>query len=352
MVRVSQWEVAMKAIVLHRTGGPKAMRYEDIETPRPGPGEVLVRVRAAGVNHVDIDIRKGASGMAGTFPHILGVDAAGEVAEIGDGVTQWKRGDRVAPHFILSCGVCPNCVRGLENMCFNFDVLGATVWGTYAEYVKVGQHHLVRLPDGLSFDDAVSSYVPFATAWEALVTTGHVAPGETVLVNAAGSGVGSAGIQVAKLAGARVIATAGSPGKLRKARELGADATIDYKKKSVAGQVMKLTGGIGVDVALDMVGGKVLIESIEALAQGGRLVTVGAHAGEKVGVDMIEFFRKHISMHGCGRSTKAIASEVLALVAAGNLKPVIHRKFKLKDVAKAHEIMESRKFFGRMVLNL
>ena len=341
----------MKAIVLRRNGGPKVMRYQDIETPRPGPGEVLMRVHAAGVNHVDIDIRKGVSGMAGDFPHIMGVDAAGEVAEVGDGVTSWKPGDRVAPHFVLSCGVCPNCIRGLENMCVGFEVLGATVWGTYAEYVKVGERHLVRLPDGLSYDDAVSSYVPFATAWEALVTTGHVSPGETVLVNAAGSGVGSASVQVAKLAGAHVIATAGSAAKLRKARELGADDTINYTTKSVSGQVMKLTGGVGVDLALDMVGGDVLIESIKALAPGGRLVTIGAHAGEQVSFDMIEFFRKHISMHGCGRSTRAIAAEVLGLVAAGKLTPVIHRKFKLKDVAKAHEIMESRRFFGRMVLN-
>ena len=341
----------MKAIVLRRNGGPKAMRYEDIETPRPGPGEVLVRVHAAGVNHVDIDIRKGASGMAENFPHIMGVDAAGEVAEVGDGVTSWKPGDRVAPHFVLSCGVCRNCIRGLENMCVGFEVLGATVWGTYAEYVKVGEHHLVRIPDGLSYDDAVSSYVPFATAWEALVTTGRVSPGETVLVNAAGSGVGSASVQVAKLAGAHVIATAGSAAKLRKARELGADDTINYTNKSVSGQVLKLTGGVGVDLALDMVGGEVLIESIEALAPGGRLVTIGAHAGEQVSFDMIEFFRKHISMHGCGRSTRAIAADVLGLVAAGKLTPVIHRKFKLKDAAKAHEVMESRKFFGRMVLN-
>ena len=341
----------MKAIVLHRNGGPDVLRCEEIETPRPGPGEVLVRVRAAGVNHVDIDIRNGLSGMKGNFPHIPGVDAAGVVTEVGDGVTTWKAGDRVAPHFILSCGVCQNCLKGAENMCHNFGILGATTWGTYAEYVKVGQHHLVRLPNGLSFDDAVSSYVPFATAWEALVTVGKVGPGETVLVNAAGSGVGTAGIQVAKLAGAVVIATAGSPSKLKRAKELGADYAIDYRKKSIAREVLRLTGGMGVDLVLEMVGGKVLVESVEALAAGGRLVTIGAHGGEQVKFDMIEFFRKHITLHGCGRSTKAIAAEALALVAVGKLTPVIHRKFKLKDAAKAHKVMESRRFFGRMLLN-
>jgi NADPH:quinone reductase-like Zn-dependent oxidoreductase len=341
----------MKAIVLHRNGGPEQMKYQDVPTPKVGRGDVLVRVRAAGVNHVDIDIRNGISGMEGNFPHIMGVDAAGDVAEVGPGVTQWKKGDRVAPHFILACGICPNFIRGMENICHNFGVLGATQWGTYAEYVKVKAHHLVRIPDKLSYDQAVSAYVPFATAWEALITVGKLSAGETCLVNAAGSGVGSAGVQVAKLAGATVIATAGSDDKLARAKRLGADYTINYNKKKVGDAVLKLTGGLGVDCALDMVGGDSLLESIKALAQGARLVTVGAHAGEKVQVDFIEFFRKHISLHGCGRSTRAIAANVLELAAQGKLKPVIHKKFPLKRAAEAHKLVESRKFFGRMVLN-
>ena len=341
----------MKAIVLHKSGGPDQLSYEDIETPKPGPGEVLIRVRAAGVNHVDIDIRKGVSGMKLKFPHIPGVDAAGVIEARGAGVTMWQEGDRVAPHFILHCGNCSNCIRGAENICLNFHVLGATTWGTYAQYVKVKQHHLVRIPKRLSFDQAVSSYVPFATAWEALVTVGKVGPGENVLVNAAGGGVGSAGVQVAKLAGARVIATAGSASKLRQAKQLGADHTINYNEQDIAKEVRRFTGGLGVSVALDMVGGKVFLQTIDALAAGGRLVTVGAHGGETVKLDMIELFRKHISVHGCGRSTRAIAEQVMGLVAVGKLTPVIHAKFKLRDAAEAHEVMESRKFFGRMVLN-
>ncbi len=341
----------MKAIVLHKTGGPDQLSYEDVDTPTPGPGEVLIRVRAAGVNHVDIDIRKGVSGMTLKFPHIPGVDAAGVIAGLGAGVTMWQEGDRVAPHFILHCGICSNCIRGAENICLNFHVLGATTWGTYAQYVKVGQHHVVRIPKRLSFDQAVSSYVPFATAWEALVTVGKVEPGENVLVNAAGGGVGSAGVQVAKLAGARVIATAGSATKLRQAKQLGADHTINYNDQNIGEEVRRFTGGQGVNLALDMVGGKVFLQTIDALAAGGRLVTVGAHAGETVKLDMIELFRKHISVHGCGRSTRAIAEQVMGVVSVGKLTPVIHAKFKLRDAAEAHKVMESRKFFGRMVLN-
>lgn len=340
----------MKAIVLRRHGGEEALGYEDVPTPEPGPGEVLVRVRAAGVNHVDIDIRNGISGMSLRFPHVMGVDGAGEVAKLGPGVTQWQLGERVAPHFVLSCGVCANCLRGAENICLGFDILGATVWGAYADYVKVGAHHLVRIPDGLGFDEAVSAYVPFATAWEALITVGRLSAGETVLVNAAGSGVGSAGIQVARLAGARVIASAGSDFKLAQAQALGAERGINYRTERISAEAMRLTGGRGVDCALDMVGGETLKESIAALAPGGRLVTVGAHAGEKVEIDFIELFRKHVSIHGCGRSTKAIAAQVLQLVAEGRLKPVIHERFALKDAARAQALLESRKVFGRLVL--
>ncbi len=341
----------MKAIVLHKTGGGEALCYEDIQTPEPRAGEVLVRVRAAGVNHCDIDLRNGAFGVGLAYPHVMGVDAAGEVAKLGLSVTQWKIGDRVAPHFVLSCGVCANCLRGQENICLKFDVLGVTQWGGYAEYVKVGAHHLVRIPDELDFDEAVSAYVPFATAWEALITVGKLSAGETVLVNAAGSGVGSAGIQIAKLAGTRVITSAGSDDKLARARALGADHGINYTTKRIGDEVLRLTSGRGVDCALDMVGGDTLKQSIHALTPGGRLVTVGAHGGEQVEIDFIELFRKHVSIHGCGRSTKAIAAQVLQLAAEGKLKPVIHQRFALKDAAKAHALLESRTVFGRLVLN-
>lgn len=341
----------MKAIVLHRTGGVEELKYEAVPTPVPGPGEVLVRVRAAGVNHCDIDLRTGTFGVTPNYPHVMGVDAAGEVEAVGPGVTQWKKGDRVAPHFVLSCGACVNCLRGLENICLAFQVLGVTQWGGYGEYLKVGQHHLVRLPEALGYDEAVSSYVPFATAWEALITVGKLQVGEYVLVNAAGSGVGSAGVQIAALAGATVIATAGSDAKLRRAKELGATHGINYENKSVASEVMRLTKGRGVECALDMVGGDLLKQAIGALAPGGRLVTVGAHGGEVVPIDFIELFRKHVSIHGCGRSTKAIAARVLALVAEGKLKPVIHKRFPLRDAGKAHTLLASRKVFGRLVLN-
>ncbi len=340
----------MKAIVLKGYGGFDELRYEETPTPEPGYGEILIRNHATGVNHCDTDVRRGIFGVAQSFPHVMGVDSAGTVAAVGPGVTAFKPGDRVAPHFLLSCGTCRNCLRGRENICLKGEVLGVTTWGTYAEFTKVRENNVVRLPDGLGFTEAVAAQVPFATAWEALIDVGRLQVGETVLVNAAGSGVGSAGIQVAKLAGAHVIATTGSDEKFAAARALGADEVLNYSTTNIGEAVYGLTGGLGVDIAFDMVGGDRLLDCVAATADGGRIVTVGAHAGEQVEIDMIEFFRKHISMHGCGRSTRAIVSTVLDLVAQGKLKPVIFKTFDLAEAGAAQEVMESRNFFGRMVM--
>ncbi len=341
----------MQAILLRQYGGVEALTLEKTAAPQPGPGEILIRNHAVGVNHCDTDVRRGLFGVAQAFPHVMGVDSAGVVEAVGPGVTGFEVGDRVSPHFLLTCGTCRNCIRGRENICLNSGVLGVTSWGTYAQFTCVPAHNVIHLPEGLGFAEAVAAQTAFATAWEALIEEGKLLVGETVLINAAGSGVGSAGIQIAKLAGARVIATTGSDAKFAAAREMGADEVLNYSTTDIPKAVHDLTDGIGVEIALDMVGGDRLIDSIGALALGGRLVTVGAHAGEQVEIDMIEFFRKHISMHGCGRSTKAIVQTVLGLVAEGKLKPVIHRQFPLAEAAEAHRVMESRNFFGRMILD-
>lgn len=341
----------MKAAVIHDYGdGFDTIKYEDVQTPVPGTGEVLIKVHANAVNHCDTDLRKGLFGVASTMPHVMGVDAVGEVVHVGEGVSQFQTGDRVAPHFMLTCGVCRACIDGKENLCASAEVLGVTVWGGYGEYLKCGQNHVVRIPDGLSWIDAVAGQVPFATAWEALVEVAEIRAGENVLVTAAGGGVGSAAVQIAKLAGARVIAAAGDDGKLERARELGADDVINYQKQHIGEAARALTDGRGVDVCLEMIGGDILVQSVDALAAGARMATIGAHGGERVELDFVEFFRKHITVHGCGRSTKAQVAQVLDLMARGKLKPVVHKTFGLDEAAAAHELMESRNFFGRMVL--
>ena len=341
----------MKAAVIHGYGEAfDTIVYEDVQTPVAGPGELLIRVHACGVNHCDTDLRRGLFGVASPMPHVMGVDAAGAVAAVGAGVTGFGEGDRVAPHFMLSCGACAACRDGRENLCMDAGVLGVTAWGGYADYVKVRHDHVVRLPGSLSYEDAVAGQIPFATAWEALIEEIGLRAGETVLVTAAGGGVGSAAVQVARLAGARVIAAAGSAEKLAKAQELGADAGIDYTRQDIGAEVRRLTDGRGVDAALEMTGGAILVGAIDALAPGGRLAIIGAHGGERVEIDFIELFRKHVSVHGCGRSTKAHVERVLGLMAAGRLRPVIHRVFSLSEAPAAHALMESRNFFGRMVM--
>ena len=341
----------MKAAVIHGYGEAfDTIVYEDVQTPAAGPGELLIKVHASGVNHCDTDLRKGLFGVVSPMPHVMGVDAAGAVVDVGTGVTGFGEGDRVAPHFMLSCGACSDCRDGRENLCMNAGVLGVTHWGGYAEYVRVRHDHIVRIPDSLSYEDAVAGQIPFATAWEALIEEIGLRAGETVLITAAGGGVGSAAVQIAQLAGARVIAAAGSEEKLEKARALGADAAIDYTREDIGDAARRLTDGRGVDAALEMTGGAILVGAIDALAPGARLATIGAHGGKQVEIDFIEFFRKHISVHGCGRSTKSHVEQVLRLMAEGHLKPVIHQTFALSEASAAHELMESRNFFGRMIM--
>tara|TARA_Y100001970_G_scaffold294367_1_gene451813 strand:+ start:70737 stop:71780 length:1044 start_codon:yes stop_codon:yes gene_type:complete len=341
----------MKAAIIHNySEGFSSLSYEEVETPKPGVGEVLIRVKARAVNHCDTDLRKGIFGIEQPFPWVMGVDACGEIAELGDGVSNFSIGDRVAPHFLLTCNTCQNCLEGKENICERAEILGVTVWGGYGDYLKCKSTDLIRIPETLSDIDAAAGQLPFATAWESLIVAASLSAGESVLITAAGGGVGSAAIQVAKLAGARVIAAAGESSKLERARALGADEVINYTTDNIEDCCKDLTNGRGIDCALEMIGGTILKQTIGAITPGGRVVVIGAHGGEQVEVDFVEFFRKHITVHGAGRSTKAHASKVLSLMANKQLIPVIHKTFHLSEAAEAHKLMESRNFFGRMIL--
>ena len=348
----------MKAVVIHRHGGPEELVYEDIGTPAVGPEDVLIRLEAVGLNHFDLDVCDGISGYLDLdMPHILGVEGAGTVAETGAAVSAFRPGDRVMPFLTITSGLCRhrvcNCALGMDNICLDFEKLGVTCWGTYAEYVKVSHHNVIRVPDGLSSLDAAAGQVAFATAWELVVKKARVRQGEDVLINAAGSGVGSAAIQCARLAGARVIATAGTGEKLARARQLGADEVVNYNETPAIGDAVRaLTGGRGVDVCIEMVGGAVLQQSLDALALNGRLATCGAHAGEKVEIDMIEFFRKQITMTSCHFAPKSTNNEVLRLMEQGKLRPVIGEVLPLAEMRTAHERLANRAVFGKIVLEV
>ena len=339
----------MKAVVLREHGGVEVLRIEQIAPPRPGHGEILIRLHAAAVNHFDHDIREGTSRIAHPWPHIPGVEGAGEVVELGAGVTRVAVGDRVIPYNPF-CGTCRPCLAGLENLCLRGIKLGVNAWGTYAEFIRVGQDHVVPIPPGLPMEVAAAAPTCFGTAWQMAVTLGRIGAGQDVLVNAAGSGVGSSAIQIARLHGARVIATAGSDAKLERALALGADGVINYERQPLAQEVLRLTDGKGADLVIESVGGRVLAESLEAVAVGGRLVTCGAHAGETVPLDVVSLFRRQITVQGNHYAPRREIAHVLRLVAAGRLRPVLHATYPLDAVQQAARATADRSLFGKLVL--
>jgi NADPH:quinone reductase-like Zn-dependent oxidoreductase len=343
----------MKVAWFHRYGGPEVLVCEETRAPAPGPGEAVVRVRAVGINHVDLDVRAGTSRIALAFPHILGREFAGEIAAIGgtgEGTGGLKEGDRVWVSCRVPCGACEFCLSGRDNLCERGGYFGMDLPGGYAEYVKVPLATLRRLPAQVSFEAAAASQIAFGTAWHVLINRGGLRAGQTVLIQAAGSGIGSAAIQVARMAGATIFATAGSEQKLQRAKALGAHHVVNYSAGNFAEQVLALTGGRGVDVVMEHIGGDVFTRSLECLKTDGTMVTVGAHAGEVVALDIIPFFRRQLRLVGSKNASTTELQTVMALVAEGRLEPVIHRCFPLAEAAAAHRVVDSREVFGKVVL--
>lgn len=341
----------MKAVRFHEYGAADVLRYEDAPDPEVGPGDVLIRVRAVGLNHVDIDMRNGTSRLPLNLPHTLGFEVGGEVAQVGAGVTDFREGDRVTPLYQIACRTCEPCIAGRQQFCTRLEMLGVQHAGGYAEYVVVPAHAVIRLPDATSFDQAASTQTTLGTAWHCLITRGRLEPGETVLVSAAGSGVGSAGIQVAKRAGAYVIASAGSDEKLERAKALGADHVVNYTRENLTAVVRAATDGRGVDMVLEHVGGDVFTRSLDAVAIGGRVVVCGGHAGEVVPLDLIVLFRNEWSVIGCVRAGESELRAVIDLVGRGELEPVISDRLGLEEAARGHEILEARRQFGKVLLH-
>ncbi len=340
----------MHAVRFAEYGPADVLRSEEVPEPEPGPGEALVRVRACAVNHVDIDMRNGTSRLPIALPHTLGFEIAGDVAAVGEGVNEVKPGNRVSPLFQIHCRECEWCLRGEHQHCESVRMLGVQSPGGYAEYVVAPAWALIQLPESLSYEDAAAIQTTFSTVWHALATRARLAEGQWVLVNAAGSGVGTAGVQVAKLLGGRVIASAGSDFKLERARDYGAEAVVNYATEDFAARVRELTGGRGVDVVMESVGGDVLRGSLEALAKDGKVVTVGGHGGEVVPVDVILLFRNQWSLIGSVRATADEIKHVVGLVADGKLRPVVHEVLPLAQAADAHRVLEERRQYGKLIL--
>jgi len=340
----------MKTMAMRAHGGSEVLRMEDLPDPEAGPGGVVVRVRAVAVNHLDLWVRRGWPGLRLEMPHLLGADVAGVVAETGPGVEGVQVGDEVILNPGVSCGRCEACLCGRDNLCRHYAILGEHVRGGYAELVRCPAANVLPKPVRLSFEEAACLPLVFLTAWHALVSRAGLRAGETILVHAAGSGVGSAAVQIAKFLGARVIATAGSEAKCAKALELGADHAVPYEKEDFLQAVKALTARRGVDVVFEHTGKATWERSLLALVAGGRLVTVGATTGYDAPTDLRHVFYRQLSVLGSTMGSKGELFEVLRFVEGGKLHPVLDRVLPLAAAGQAHELLSLREQFGKVVL--
>lgn len=353
----------MKAVLFHTHGGPDVLEYTDFPAPEPKPGEALVRLRAAALNRVDVFVRVGWPGLNLELPHIPGADGAGEVVALGDPSNEETSrssrlrgsiniGDRVVINANLGCGNCEFCLAGKDNMCVNWHLLGETARGTYAEYISLPVRQLYKLPNDFDLHQAAAAALVYQTAWHSLVKRGNLQKGETVLVVGAGGGVNTASVQIAKFMGAQVIVIGSDARKLELAESIGADILIDRsKEENWSKAVFLATNKRGVDAVVDNVG-VTFMQSLRTLRKGGRLLTVGNSAGPKVEIDNRYMFAKHLSIIGSTMSTLEEFSEVMDLVVAGKLKPVMDRTFPLKEAAQAQDRLEKHENFGKITLDI
>jgi NADPH:quinone reductase-like Zn-dependent oxidoreductase len=342
----------MKAIVFHQHGDPSVLHYVDVAEPHLRHNEVLIHVRACALNHLDLWVRHGIPGIAIPLPHIPGSDVAGEVVKVGPEVSMVHVGQKVVLAPAVTCGKCPACLSGNDNRCRDLTNLGYMIDGGCAEYVRCPEVNCMPYPENLDWAHAAAVPLVFQTAWHMLVNRAQLRPGEDVLVLAAGSGVGSAAIQIAKFFGARVIATAGNDEKLSKAKLIGADEVIHHGIMPIAKEIRRLTNNRGVDVVVEHVGTATWDNSLKSLAPGGRLVTCGATTGYDAKIDLRFLFTRQLSILGSYMGTKDELRTVLKLVAAGRLKPIVDKIWPLHECMEAHSYLEKAKQFGKVVLTV
>ena len=341
----------MKAVFIEEHGDVDKLIVGERPDPRPGPGEVVIRVRASALNHLDLGVRSGRGRGPGSLPRILGCDMAGEVAELGEGVTGLALSDKVLVDNRVKCVDCTPCLQGQDQYCERQLRIGVDLDGGHAELCSVPAVNVHRFADSMTFEEAAAVPLAFHTAWHCLMVRAELQPWETILVQAGGSGVGSAAIQIAKRIGARVITTAGSDEKLAVARDQGADEGINYRATpEFSRAVLELTGGAGVDVVLDVVGAAVWRENLLSLRPGGRLVITGVTSGSQTDMDLALLQGRPLTLMGSGGRSRRSFAEMMSVINRGELRGVVGRVFELQDVAEAHRVMESRDFYGKLVV--
>ncbi|HLE24619.1 MAG TPA: zinc-binding dehydrogenase [Thermodesulfobacteriota bacterium] len=341
----------MKAVVVYEHGGIDKLRYDEIPNPEVRANDVLVQVKACAMNHLDIWVRKGLPHLKIKYPHVLGSDVAGIVAEVGNDVRGIEIGTPVLVSPGITCGKCVYCLSGRDNLCREYAILGENCPGGCGEYVSVPKENILPMPRNVSFEQGACIPLVFLTAWHMLVSRAEIKQGEAVLVHAAGSGVGSAAIQIAKLFGATVITTAGTDEKAEKAKTLlGADYGINYNTQDFLAEVRKITEKRGVDIIIDHTGVVNWEKNILALTMGGRMVICGSTSGFEVKTDLRQVFFKRLSILGSTMGSKGDLFEVIKHVESGKLKPVLYKVLPMSQAAEGHKFMENREVFGKIVL--
>jgi len=340
----------MKAVVFNQHGGPEVLQYVDVPDPRPGPGEVLIEVKATSINHIDIFLRRGMPGIKVPLPKIVGSDAAGIIRELGRDVSGLMPGQRVTINPGITCGHCEFCSAGFGSQCVSWAMVGENRDGAYAEFVVVPAHIVLPIPDHISFEEAAAAPLVFLTAWSMMVGKGNIRPGEDVLILGAGAGVGTAAIQIAKLVGCRVFATASNAEKLQRAKELGADFLINYTTEEFDKAIRELTNKRGVDIVVDYIGADTWVRSLRSARRGGRVLTCGATTGFAPQTDLRHIFFRQVQVLGSTMGSHREFLDVMKCLFRGQLKPVIDRVLPLPEARKGHELIEQRAVFGKIVL--
>ncbi len=340
----------MKALAFHEHGGLEKLKYRDVPEPKIGPGEVLVKVRACALNHLDLFVREGLPGLKLPLPFWSGCDIAGDMVEVGVQVQGVTVGDRVAVNPNITCGRCEYCIQGEDSLCVSYGIVGEHTYGGLAEYVNVDGRNVLKLPDAISYEGAAAFILVNMTAWRMLVTQAQLRPGEELLILGVGGGVSSAAVQIGKVCGARVWVTSSSDEKLERAKSLGADECVNYAKEDWTKVVLEKTGKRGVDVVLENVGAATWKGSLRVLAKGGRVVTCGATSGPIGETDIRVVFWKQLKLIGSTMANRREFNQVMAQLFRGSLKPVVDRVFPLKEGVEAQRVLAEGKQFGKLVL--
>jgi len=344
----------MKAVVFHKHGPPDVLSYEEIANPKIGPNQVLIKVKAVALNHLDLFVRAGIPGLNLDMPHILGSDISGEIVELGSDVNPTlELGQKILVDPGISCGVCEFCIRGEESLCSSYGILGEHYRGGYAEFLAVNPRNVVPIPTTVGLDFVEASAIPLTlmTAWRLLITKAKIKPGDDLLIIGIGGGVALAALQIAKAAGARVIVTSSSDMKLEKSRLLGADITINHKTTpEYHKEVYRLTENRGVDVVLDSVGQATWARSLKSLRNGGKLVTCGATSGPKAETNVNLLFWKQLEILGSTMGSRNELRTALKLVWNGKVTPIVDSVYPLSKAKEAHEVLERGEQFGKLIL--